>query len=301
MIEITEVGPRDGLQNEGQIVSTEDKLELLKRLAQSGVQKIEAVSFVNPKVIPQMADAEAVMQQVPRDTHVQYAGLVLSQSGVERALRSNLDVIHIAMATSDTFNLKNARRTVAESVTEISSMIQEIRSAGLPVTVCLGTTFGCPFEGRVTLADVLHIAEQFLEVGCTGVTLADTVGVANPAQVSTYVSEFRERFGTSVPLGLHFHNTRGLGIANVYAGFMAGVTQFDTSIGGLGGCPFAPKAVGNVCTEDVVNMFEEMSVQTHIDVHQLIDTANWIEPILGHRLDGMLMKAGLVRHGGEVS
>lgn len=290
MIEITEVGPRDGLQNEGHIVSTEDKLELLRRLAQSGVQKIEAVSFVNPKVIPQMADAEAVMKQVSRDTHVQYAGLVLSQSGVERALRSNLDVIHIAMATSDTFNLKNARRTVAQSVTEISLMIQEIRSAGLPVTVCLGTTFGCPFEGRVILADVLHIAEQFLEAGCTGVTLADTIGIANPAQVSTYVSEFRERFGTSVPLGLHFHNTRGLGIANVYAGFMAGVTQFDTSIGGLGGCPFAPKAVGNVCTEDVVNMFEEMSVQTHIDVHQLIDTANWIEPILGHRLDGMLMK-----------
>ncbi|WAH37087.1 hydroxymethylglutaryl-CoA lyase [Alicyclobacillus dauci] len=296
MIHITEVGPRDGLQNEKKIIPTEQKVDLLERLVGSGIKKIEAVSFVNPKVIPQMADAEEVLLRAPRNNNVLYAGLVLSRSGLERAMKTNLDVIHIAMATSDTFNQKNARRSVAESVEEITKMVTDIRSAGKPVVVCLGTAFGCPFEGDVPLQNVFGIAEKFIEAGCTEITLADTVGVANPEQVSLYVREFIRSFGSEIPLGLHFHNTRGLGIANAYAGYLSGVRRFDASIAGLGGCPFAPKAVGNVCTEDLVNMFEEMGLDTGIELSGLIETAKWIEEPIGHILDGMLIKAGLVKH-----
>ncbi|MCL6454964.1 MAG: hydroxymethylglutaryl-CoA lyase [Alicyclobacillus sp.] len=296
-VEIVEVGPRDGLQTEKQHLSTDDKVRLIHQLVDAGVRKLEAVSFVNPKVVPQMANPEAVLEQVPRGQGIQYAGLVLSQSGAERALRCQLDAVHVAMATSDTFNRKNARRSVEQSVSEIVRIVQDVRAAGLPVVVCLATAFGCPYEGDVPFHRVLGIAEQFLAAGCSGITLADTVGAANPAQVSDGVRKFADRFGAEVPLGLHFHNTRGLGIANVYAGWLAGVRRFDTSVGGLGGCPFAPKAVGNVCTEDVVNMFQEMGVSVEIDTRQLTETAAWLEGVLGHPLDGMLMKAGPVYHG----
>ncbi|MCL6454612.1 MAG: hydroxymethylglutaryl-CoA lyase [Alicyclobacillus sp.] len=297
MIQIIEVGPRDGLQNEKKCLSPEDRAAFIQRLVDSGIRTVEAVSFVNSKVVPQMALAEEVLAQVPHRSQVEYAGLVLSRSGAERALRCNVDVVHVAMATSDTFNRKNVRRSVQRSVEEIQQIITDVRSAGLPVVVCLGTAFGCPFEGDIALDHVLGIAEQFLEAGCTGITLADTVGVANPAQVADYVRSFFERFGSRTSLGLHFHNTRGLGIANVYAGYLAGVERFDTSIGGLGGCPFAPKAVGNVCTEDVVHMFQEMGLDIAIDLERLIATSNWIEGVLGHELDGKVMKAGPVYHG----
>ncbi len=290
MIQICEVGPRDGLQNEKKILSTEQKVDLIKRLIDAGIQKIEAVSFVNPKVVPQMADAEEVLRHVPRTENVTYAGLVLSRSGLERALKTDVDALHIVLAASNEFNLRNARRSVEQSVNELVPVITEAVAAGKSVVGVLGTSFGCPFEGEVPLDRILRIADQFMNAGCQEITLADTTGMANPKQVKDTVLAFKQTFGEQSPLGLHFHNTRGLGLANVFAGYEAGVRRFDSSIAGLGGCPFAPKAVGNVCTEDMVNMFHQMEIGTGTQLEKLINTACWMETQIGRRLDGMMMK-----------
>jgi hydroxymethylglutaryl-CoA lyase len=292
MIEICEVGPRDGLQNEPKLVSTETKVELINKLIDSGIRIIEAVSFVNKKVVPQMADAEEVMRLVPKRDDVRYAGLVLSRSGLERALHTDVDFLHVVTTTSDSFNLRNAKRTVDQAVEELTKVIEE-GAASKGVAGVLGTAFGCPFEGEVPLNKVLNVADSFLKAGCTEITLADTTGMANPLQVQNVVSAFQKQFGKDLTLGLHFHNTRGLGLANILAGYQAGVTRFDSSIGGLGGCPFAPKAVGNVCTEDMVNMFRGMSIDTGTDLLNLIETAKWFESSMERPLDGMLMKAGI--------
>jgi hydroxymethylglutaryl-CoA lyase len=293
MIEICEVGPRDGLQNEPKLVSTETKVELINKLIDSGIRIIEAVSFVNKKVVPQMADAEEVMRLVPKRDDVRYAGLVLSRSGLERALHTEVDFLHVVTTTSDSFNLRNAKRTVDQAVEELTKVIEE-GAAIKGVAGVLGTAFGCPFEGEVPLSKVLNVAESFLKAGCTEITLADTTGMANPLQVQNVVSAFQKEFGKDLTLGLHFHNTRGLGLANILAGYQVGVTRFDSSIGGLGGCPFAPKAVGNVCTEDMVNMFKGMNVETGTDLERLIEAAKWLEKSMERPLDGMLIKAGSV-------
>lgn len=292
MIEICEVGPRDGLQNEPKLVSTETKVELINKLIDSGIRIIEAVSFVNKKVVPQMADAEEVMRLVPIRDDVRYAGLVLSRSGLELALNTDIDFLHVVTTTSDSFNLRNVKRTVDQAVEELTKVIEE-GSASKGVAGVLGTAFGCPFEGEVPLSKVLNVAESFLKAGCTEITLADTTGMANPLQVQNVVSAFQKQFGKELTLGLHFHNTRGLGLANILAGYQAGVTRFDSSIGGLGGCPFAPKAFGNVCTEDMVNMFRGMNVETGTDLARLIEAAKWLERSMERPLDGMLMKAGI--------
>ena len=290
MISICEVGLRDGLQNEKKIVSTEQKVALIKKLIDAGITYFEAVSFVNPKVVPQMADAEEVIRLAPKKEGITYAGLVLSRSGLERALQTSVDRLHIVLALSNEFNQRNARRTVEQSVEELSQVIKEGAQAGKEITATLGTAFGCPFEGDVPVERTLHVADTFLNAGASAITLADTTGLANPKQVLDIVKEFSRTFGSTSLLGLHFHNTRGLGLANVLAGYMAGVRHFDSSIAGLGGCPFAPKAVGNVCTEDMVNMFHEMGVSTNTDLEQLIEAALWIENIMERRLDGMMMK-----------
>lgn len=293
MIEICEVGPRDGLQNEDKFVPTQTKVELIEKLIESGIRYIEAVSFVNPKVVPQMADAEEVMKRVPKSNDVKYAGLVLSRSGLTRALKTEVDYLHVVTATSDTFNLKNAKRTVDQATTELTKVVEEGINASKGVVGVLGTAFGCPFEGEVPIERVLQVGEKFLQAGCSSLTLADTTGMANPKQVGQVVSAFKNAFGQNVDLGLHFHNTRGLGLANSLAGYHAGVTRFDSSIAGLGGCPFAPKAVGNVCTEDMVNMFHGMNIETNADLVQLVAIAQWMELQVGRTLDGMLMKAGI--------
>jgi hydroxymethylglutaryl-CoA lyase len=293
VIEICEVGPRDGLQNECKLIPTYIKAELITRLIDAGIRNIEAVSFVNPKVVPQMADAEELLKVLPRDKNVRYGGLVLSRSGLERALKTDIDFLHVVTTTSDSFNQRNAKRTVGQAVAELSKVIIEGTESGKGVAGVLGTAFGCPFEGEVPLTRVLSVAEQFIEAGCTEITLADTTGMANPIQVQTVVSAFFEQFGKDFSLGLHFHNTRGLGLANTLSGYQAGVRRFDSSIAGLGGCPFAPKAVGNVCTEDMVNMFHGMGVETGADLHQLLETAKWMEQNMDRPLDGMLMKAGI--------
>lgn len=293
MIEICEVGPRDGLQNEKKILSTEIKAKLITKLIDAGITNIEAVSFVNPKVVPQMADAEELLKVLPKRADVRYGGLVLSRSGLERALKTHVDFLHVVTTTSDSFNLRNAKRTVDQAVTELSKVIKEGAESGKGVAGVLGTAFGCPFEGQVPLAKVLNVADEFLKAGCTEITLADTTGMANPIQVQTVVTAFYKHFGKDLSLGLHFHNTRGLGLTNILAGYQAGVRRFDSSIGGLGGCPFAPKAVGNACTEDMVNMFHSMGEQTGTDLNKLVETAQWLEGKMERPLDGMLMKAGI--------
>jgi hydroxymethylglutaryl-CoA lyase len=293
MIEICEVGPRDGLQNEKKILPTETKAELISKLIDAGIRNIEAVSFVNPKVVPQMADAEELLKILPKSDDIRYGGLVLSRSGLERALTTDVDFLHIVTTTSDSFNLRNAKRTVDQAVEELSKVIQEGVKSNKGVAGVLGTAFGCPFEGEVPLTKVLSVAEKFLEAGCSEITLADTTGMANPIQVQAVVAAFYKQFGKDLSLGLHFHNTRGLGLANILAGYQAGVQRFDSSIAGLGGCPFAPKAVGNACTEDMVNMFHGMGIETGTDLNKLIDTAQWLENNMNRPLDGMLMKAGI--------
>ncbi|CAG9621222.1 hydroxymethylglutaryl-CoA lyase [Sutcliffiella rhizosphaerae] len=292
MIEICEVGPRDGLQNESKLISTETKVELITKLIDAGIRNMEAVSFVNPKVVPQMADAEEVMKLVPKRDDVRYGGLALSASGLERALNTSVDFVHVVTTTSDTFNLRNAKRTVDQALNELSEVIHKGVAANKGMLAALGTSFGCPFEGEVPLSRVLHVTETFLKAGCTEITLADTTGMANPTQVQHVVEECYKQFGNDLTLGLHFHNTRGLGLANILAGYQAGVKKFDTSIAGLGGCPFAPKAVGNACTEDMVNMFHGMGVDTGTDLSKLLETAKWMEDVMERRLDGMLMKVG---------
>ncbi|WP_246945083.1 hydroxymethylglutaryl-CoA lyase [Bacillus pinisoli] len=293
MIEICEVGPRDGLQNECKLIPTAQKVELIHRLIDAGIRNIEAVSFVNPKVVPQMADAEEVLSQLPKDLGVRYGGLVLSRSGLERALKTDVEFLHVVTTTSDSFNLKNVKRTVNDSVTELTPVIKEGIQSDRKIVGVLGTAFGCPFEGEVQLAHVLQVAEKFLEAGCSELTLADTTGMANPAQVQNVVNAFFSTFGPDLTLGLHFHNTRGLGLANTLAGYQAGVKKFDSSIAGLGGCPFAPKAVGNVCTEDMVNMFHGMKIETNANLEKLVETSKWMEEVMGRSLDGMLIKAGI--------
>lgn len=292
MIHLCEVGPRDGLQNEKKHVSVENKVELITRLINAGIKKIEAVSFVNPKVVPQMADAEEVLMRVPKVEGVEYAGLVLNRGGMERAFLTELPTFHIVTATSDEFNLRNARKTVDQSVAELSEVIAESTQAKKKVVGVLGTAFGCPFSGEVPIERLIKTAESFVQAGATELTLADTTGLANPFQVQKVTEEFQNYFGEDMQLGLHFHNTRGLGIANVLAGYQAGIRRFDSSIAGLGGCPFAPKAVGNVCTEDVVNMFHDMKIDTGTDLEKLVSTAEWMETIMERPLDGMLMKLG---------
>ncbi|WP_257347464.1 hydroxymethylglutaryl-CoA lyase [Pseudalkalibacillus decolorationis] len=293
MIDICEVGPRDGLQNESKHVPTTIKVELINNLIDAGIRNIEAVSFVNPKVVPQMVDAEEVLSQLPKRCDIRYGGLVLSRSGFARALETDVDYLHVVTTTSDSFNLKNAKRTVEKATEELTGVVKEGIDAGKGVMGVLGTAFGCPFEGEVPVKRVLEVAETFIKSGCTEITLADTTGMANPKQVESVVASFKKAFGDDLTLGLHFHNTRGLGLANILAGYSAGVKRFDSSIAGLGGCPFAPKAVGNVCTEDMVNMFHGMDVPTNTELEKLVKTAKWLEENMGRSLDGMLMKAGI--------
>ncbi|WP_059104483.1 hydroxymethylglutaryl-CoA lyase [Shouchella shacheensis] len=291
MIQICEVGPRDGLQNEKTFLSVDQKIEMMERAAASGIPKLEAVSFVNRKLVPTMADAEDVMSTWQPRAGVSIAGLALSQSGIARALKTKIDVLHVTMAASDAFNQKNARRTVDEGLQDLLPSVREAASER-PTVAVLATSFGCPFSGDVPTDRVFRVCEQFLLSGVKEIVLADTTGMANPMQVKTVVQRFYQQFGTETSLGLHFHNTRGLGLANVVAGYEAGVSHFDSSIGGLGGCPFAPKATGNICTEDLVHLFHEMDIQTGVDLDAVIALAKDVESWMGKALDGLVMKAG---------
>jgi hydroxymethylglutaryl-CoA lyase len=290
-IEIVEVGPRDGLQSEPEILATELKIELINRLVAAGLRRIEVASFVHPKLVPQMADAEAVMAALPRVPGVQYVGLVLNRKGFDRALAAGCTEIGMVTAATDSF----AQRTQGTSIEGTLKAWEEIaplaRAASIRAQVTISVAFGCPFEGEVPIARVVEIAQRLAQSAPVEIAIADTIGVAVPTQVTAVIEAVRKAV-PDVPLRCHFHNTRNTAVANAYAAVMAGVATLDASVGGVGGCPFAPNATGNVATEDLVYMLSRAGFDTGIDLERLIETALWLQTQRGKPVPSMVSKAG---------
>jgi hydroxymethylglutaryl-CoA lyase len=290
-IYIHDVVARDGLQIEPQWVPTERKIELIDRLSATGVAKIEASSFVSPKAVPNLRDAEAVMAGIARNPAVTYVALVPNARGAERALAADVDEMVLVVSVSETHNRANVRRSVAESFAGFAEVFDVARGSGTAITGALATSFGCPFEGLIPEQQVMDGVACYVELGVAGVTLADTTGMANPRQVEALVRRVRGRW-PELELALHFHNTRGMGLANVLGGLTAGVVRYEGCLGGLGGCPFAPGATGNICTEDLVHMLHSMGYETGVDLDRLLATSRRLAEIVGHDLPGQVVKAG---------
>lgn len=291
-VEIVEVSPRDGLQNEAALLPTTDKVELIERSIAAGVRRIEATSFVHPRLVPQMADAEAVMAGVPRSTDVSFIGLALNERGYQRAVASGVDEVNFVVVVSDTFNQRNQGATTDESIATWLDLADAARQQGLRTSVTLAAAFGCPFEGEVPVTRLVSVAERVMAGRPDELALADTIGVGVPTDVTERVGAVRS-LDPAVRLRCHLHNTRNTGLANAVAAVEAGVTVLDASIGGIGGCPFAPNATGNIPTEDLVYMLERMGVETGVDLAALAGNVPWIEDQLGKSVPGLLSKAGL--------
>ena len=288
---IREVALRDGLQSEKDFVSTEDKLALIRALEQAGVKYLETTSFVSPRAIPQLKDAAGLMARVPRGP-MTHEVMVPNLKGAQGALEAGADRLVVFVSASDAHNQANVRRSIGESLGDLGAIFSLARERKVPVCGVIAVAFGCPFQGRVPRHDVLKIAGHFVDGGADRISLADTTGLANPAQIREDVSFFMAEL-PDTRFCLHLHNNRGVAMANLYAGYLAGVTMFDTSLGGIGGCPNVPQAAGNLATEDVVFMFEEMGVSTGMDLYGLIEAAKQLEKMLGHPLPGQMMKSGL--------
>ena len=286
---ICDVGPRDGLQNESRTLEPAMRADLCDRLASAGLKRIEAASFVNPKLVPQMAGAEEVMAALHRQPGVSYAGLVLNDKGYERAVAAGVDQVHYAFAATDEFGRRNQNATTEEGLKTALALVARARSERVPVTVTLSVAFGCPFEGRVPPDRVLSIVEQLMAIPPDEICLADTIGVGVPSQVKELVGG-AIRLGATV--GAHFHNTRNTGYANAVAALEEGVVSLDASVGGAGGCPFAPKATGNIATEDLVYLMRGLGIATGIDLDALIGVSQWLGAQLGKELPGMMARAG---------
>jgi len=289
-VSLREVGPRDGLQNE-QPVPTEAKVRLLDALSATGVRRIEAVSFVHPRAIPQMADADEVWRRARKAPGVRYSALVPNRRGAERAVAAGFREIEVVVSASDTHNRRNVNRATAESLDEIAAVIALLHEAGASVEVIIATSFGCPYEGDVDPRRVASIVDRVVADGADRVAFGDTTGMATPRRVRDVVTVVRERH-PDLPLLLHFHNTRGTALANILTALELGVTEFDASVGGLGGCPYAPGASGNVATEEVVHMLHDMGVDTGIDLGALLEAAALAEEIVGRELPSGVLRAG---------
>jgi len=286
---LCDVAPRDGLQNEAKHLDPETRAELVNRLAAAGLPRIEAVSFVNPERVPQMAGAEEVVAGIERREDVVYAGLVLNERGYDRLAATDLDEVHVAFASTETFNRKNQNASPEESLEAALRIVDRAHADGIRATVTIGVSFGCPFEGAVDPVRILGFAEQLAVGGADEIVLADTVGVAVPRQVTQLVAETAK---LSRPIGVHLHNTRNTGFANAYAAVAAGATVLDSSVGGIGGCPFAPRATGNIATEDLVYMLHGEGIETGVDLDALLTVAEWLEGILERELPGQVYRAG---------
>jgi hydroxymethylglutaryl-CoA lyase len=289
-ISVREVGPRDGLQNEDP-VPTDAKIELIDRLSATGVRRIEAVSFVRPEAIPQMADAAEVWQRIRKAPSVRYSALVPNLRGASRALDSGLTEIEAVVSASDTHNRKNVNRGTEESLDDIAVIIDQAHRRGASCQVIVSTAWGCPYEGDVPVGRVVRVAGRAVADGADSISFGDTTGMATPRRVTELVGEFRLAY-PDTPLNLHFHNTRGTGLANVLTALELGVADFDASVGGLGGCPYAPGATGNIATEELVHMVEDMGVATGIDLAAMIDAAADAERIIGRQLPSQVLRAG---------
>jgi hydroxymethylglutaryl-CoA lyase len=290
-IEFVEVGPRDGLQNEKVLISTADKLALISRAIDAGARRIEVTSFVNPKKVPQMADAEDVCAGLPERSDVTYIGLVMNLRGAERAMATGrIHQLGAVVVSTDSFAMANQGQNSAESVAVASDIIKRANAADLTAQATIAASFGCPFEGEVAEKRVLEIAKRLADAWPVEIGLADTIGVANPAHVSRLVQRVREAI-SPLPVRVHFHNTRNTGLANAWAAVTAGASVVDASLGGLGGCPFAPGAAGNVPSEDVVYMLERAGIHTGMDLEKLVDASNWLSGIMGRKLPGMVAQS----------
>ena len=292
MVTIVEVSPRDGLQNEAVLLSTDAKVELITRLVDAGARRVEAVSFAHPKAVPAMADAEAVMERVPRRPGVSYAGLVLNRRGLDRALRTGVDEVNVVVGVTDTFSMRNQNMSTAEAQRQALEVVAAARAAGLFTTLTLSVAFGCPFEGEVPADRVVALAVEGARAGVDEIALGDTIGVGVPSQVREFTARIRDAVGDRPPLRYHFHNTRNTGFANAFAAVLDGVEVLDSSAGGIGGCPFAPKATGNIATDDLVYLLERMGIGTGFDLERLLPTAAFLSERLGHDVPALLPRAG---------
>jgi hydroxymethylglutaryl-CoA lyase len=293
---VNDVAVRDGFQIEKNFVPTATKVELVNQLSRTGLHRIEVTSFVSPRAVPALADCNEVLAGIDRVPGVVYVALVPNVRGVQNAAAApkRPDELNAVVSASETHNRANINRTHEQSVAELPAMVSAAHAAGMKITMSLSTTFGCPFEGHVHEDVVLDFVERFVGEGFDGISLADTTGMANPRQVRELVAKVLDRFPppNDAFYTLHFHNTRGMGLANVIAGIESGVRSFDGSVSGLGGCPFAPGATGNICTEDMVNMLEDMGYDTRVDLAKLLAVARRIPAIVGHDVPGQVMKAG---------
>ncbi len=291
-VTIVEVSPRDGLQNEKVVLSTDAKVALITHLVEAGARRIEAVSFAHPKLVPAMADAEAVMERVPRTDGVSYAGLVLNRRGLDRALGTGVDEVNVVVCVSETFSHRNQNMSTAEAMRAAVDVVAGAKAEGLFTSLTLATAFGCPFEGEVPAERVVTLARQAAESGVDELCLGDTIGVGTPNQVRSFTAAVRDAVGRAPRLRYHFHNTRNTGFANAFAAVLDGVTILDSSAGGIGGCPFAPRATGNIATDDLVYLLERMGIGTGFDLDRLLPTAAFLSDQLGHEVPALLPRAG---------
>ena len=287
---IQEVSVRDGFQIEPRFIPTADKIALINQLSRTGLAKIEVTSFTSPKAIPALADAEVVMRAIDRVPGVEYTALVPNLKGCERALSCGVDEINLVMSASESHNRANLRMDCEASLAQFAAIAREVGER-VAINASLSTAFGCPFDGQIAEARVLDLLARFADLGIARASLCDTTGMANPAQVESLCRLVRERL-PSLTLTAHFHNTRGMGLANALAALEAGIDRFDASLGGLGGCPFAPGASGNVCSEDMVHMFQAMGYDTGVDLEKLIACAKELPALVGHEVPGQILKAG---------
>jgi hydroxymethylglutaryl-CoA lyase len=290
-IELVEVGPRDGLQSEPSGLPTARKIELIERLVAAGVRRIEVASFVSPKRVPQMADAEQVLAGLQRRADVRYIGLVLNQKGFERAAAAGCNEVGMVVSATEAFNQRNNGTSREDSIAVWTAMAQAAHQTGIRPQVSISAAFGCPFEGELSIQHVVQLAMQLAAAEPCEIALADTIGAAVPTQVTALIARLRDAL-PNMPLRCHFHNTRNTGLANAFAALQAGVTTLDASVGGIGGCPFAPKATGNIPSEDLLYLCERTGYTTGISLDAMIQTSQWLEGELGHRVPGMLAKAG---------
>ncbi len=290
-LRLVEVGPRDGFQMESRFIPTELKVETIDRLARSGVREIEAVSFVHPRVIPQMADAAEVMARIERRPGVRYIALVPNLRGAERALEAGVDAIRLVVCVTETYNQRNVGLSVEESAADFGQIVELAGGEGVPVSAVLGATFGCPFEGKVQDERVLSVASRFVDLGSAELGLADSAGLGQPLQIRRILRKVRAAF-PETPLWAHLHDTRGFGIANAYAAMQEGIDTFDTSLGGLGGCPIMRGATGNIATEDLVYLCREMGIETGVSLDGVRDSSRRLEDFLERSLPSLVLRAG---------
>ncbi len=297
-VRIREVGPRDGFQNEPEVIGTADKVRLIEMLGDAGLRRIELTSFVRADVVPQLADAEQVLTSYQRRDGVAYSVLIPNERGLDRALdhRRRFDEVNLFLSASETHNRKNVNRSIAESLAGLERVVERARDEGLRCEGVISTSFGCPYEGEVRVDRVLEIAERLSAAGCEEVAFGDTTGMANPRQVAGFFAAARDRL-RGIELTAHFHNTRGQGLANVLAALEQGVDSFESAFGELGGCPVPPGSTGNISTEDLVSMLEEMGVATGVDLPKLLEASGAVQELLGRPLGAHLLRAGPVDWG----